>query len=112
MNSIVSSSGEMLTSSKRVSSVTPFGSTILIENLNPQEILETNLYVDETVKTGTAPQAYIVALGPKVDAGAGLKVGDRVIVQGSFVPVPNTTDNGRIRGVIEMHNIKAVLVEE
>jgi len=112
MSSIVSVSGEKLSSFRKVVDVQPFGSTILIENLNPQEMLGTELFVEENTKTGMAPQAYIVALGPKVDPNVGLKVGDRVIVQGSFVPVPNVKNDERTRGIIEIHNIKALIREE
>lgn len=111
MGSILTPSGEEASSVPPVTSVKPFGSTILIENLKPQEQLGTYLHVKEDADVGGAPQAYIVALGPKVSEDIGLKVGDRVIVQGTFIPVPNLSDNGRTRGIVEIHNIKAVLVE-
>ncbi len=112
MSSIILSPSTEAARSKKVVAVTPFGSTVLIERLNPQEVLHTNLYVSEETKTGQAPQAYVVALGPKLDESCGVKIGDRVILQGSYVPVPNPTGSQREHGVIELHNIKAVITEE
>ena len=111
MSDIVSISGEKLSSVGKVKNVKPFGSTVLIENLNPQEILGTDLYVGEETQTGSAPQAIVLALGPKLEENCGVKIGDRVIVQGSYVPVPNYKQSDRKLGIIELHNIKAILEE-
>lgn len=111
MSSIVSASGETLSSVPKVKDVHPFGSTILIENLSAKEQMGTDLLIDESANIGQTPQAYILALGPKLDPGCGLKVGDRIVVQGSFVPMPNVSGNGRVRGTIELHNVKAVIEE-
>lgn len=94
-----------------IKEVHPFGSSILIENLKADEIMGTSLYVQEDAETEGAPQAYIVELGPKVDDDCGLSVGDRVYVQGSFIPVINTSGNGRERGILEIHNIKGIIEE-
>ena len=97
----------------KVKSVHPFGSTLLIEILNPDEVLGTNLFIQKEAKIGSAPQAYIVELGPKLTEDCGLKVGDRILVQGTFTPVDNTGEHpDRMWGVLEMHNIKAILEEE
>lgn len=111
MSSIVSANGEKISSVPSISEVVPFGSSILIEHLSAQELLGTELYVSEDTKVDGAPQAYIVALGSKLNEDSGLKVGDRVIVQGTFVPMPSLAHNGRVRGVVEVHNIKAILRE-
>lgn len=112
MESLISPNGEKLSSVRKVTDVKPFGSSILIEHLSTQEVLGTGLFVGENADSGSAPQAYVVALGPKLDADSGIKVGDRIIVQGTFIPVPNLSANRRVRGIVEIHNIKAVLTED
>lgn len=94
-----------------VKTVRPYGSTVLIENLTPEEVMGTSLYVSDKTETGFAPQAYILALGPGISKDIGLKVGDRVVVQGKFIPVevPGAT---RECGILELHNIKAILEED
>lgn len=94
----------------KVKSVHPFGSTILVEMLNANEALGTKLTVKDTANVG-APQAYVLELGPKLDAEAGIKVGDRVMLQGTYVPVPKLPGDTRNRGVVELHNVKAILEE-
>ncbi len=94
-----------------IRSIHPFGSSILIENLKPDEVLGTSLYVQDDAETEGAPQAYVVELGPNLTEDCGLKVGDRVVVQGSFIPVINTESNGRERGILEIHNIKGIIEE-
>jgi len=111
MSELVTPEGNTLSSTKSVKAIHPFGSSILIENLKPEEILNTTLFVSEETETEGAPQAYVVELGPKL-VDCGISVGDRVVVQGSFIPVANTSSNGRTRGIIELHNIKAVVEEE
>ena len=95
----------------KVSGVRPFGGTVLIEILNPDEVLGTKLYINKEAKVGSAPQAYVLALGTNLNSDCGLKVGDRIMVQGSFVPVDNVSDGKRAWGIIEIHNIKAILDE-
>jgi len=112
MTEILTPDGNTLSSTKAVKAIHPFGSTILIENLKPDEVLNTKLYVSEDTETEGAPQAYIVELGPKLSEECGLNKGDRVVIQGSYIPVANTSGNGRTRGIIELHNIKAVVEEE
>lgn len=95
-----------------VKSVRPFGSSILVEMLNADEALGTKLYVKETTDVG-APQGYVLGIGPKLSADdIGVKIGDRVLLQGTYVPVPNFDGHKRARGIVEVHNIKAVLSEE
>lgn len=95
----------------KLKSVTPAGSSILVEMLNADEALGTTLYVKNDSNVG-APQGYILAFGPSVKPEElHLKVGDRVLLQGTFVPVPNFDDNKRQRGLVEVHNVKAVFEE-
>lgn len=96
----------------KLKGISPAGSTILIEMLNADEALGTRLYVKDNTDVG-APQAYILAFGPNVKQDeVHLKVGDRVLLQGTFVPAPNYNNNKRQSGLVEIHNIKAVLHEE
>jgi co-chaperonin GroES (HSP10) len=88
----------------------PVGHQILVRLLDAKEILDTKLYVQGTAKTGT-PQACIVAFGNKIAKEAeeyGLKKGDRVILVGNYVPVPETED-GSTFALTEIHTIKGIL---
>jgi hypothetical protein len=110
---IVDSAGTPASSAKQIVDVKPSGSSLLVEMLNNDELLGTNLYVGEKTDVG-CPQGYVRAFGPKLTAAdAGFEVGSRVVLQGSYVPVPNVQGgSNRKKGIVELHNIKAVLVEE
>jgi co-chaperonin GroES (HSP10) len=90
--------------------VKPCGSQILIELLTVQEIMNTNLILNNS-KQHTEYQGFVLAHGPGVDPSVyGFGVGDRVLLSGSGVPVPsvdNTSERERI--LMEPHSIKAVL---
>lgn len=95
----------------KIVGVKPTLSLILVEHLTAADVNQSQLIVSDTADYG-APQAYVLALGPTVSKEAGIKVGDRVLLQGNYVPVPNFDRNERERGLVEMHNIKAVLEEQ
>lgn len=97
----------------RIKAVHPFGSKILVEVLRPEEQLGTSLFVDDKTKVDGAPQAYIVELGPQVPPECGLKVGQRIYWEGKGVAVedPRTT-NKRVRALMEVSLIKAIIEEE
>ena len=109
--SILNIDGKKRNNVPKVKGVHPFGSSILIENLNPDEILGTDLIINDDAEIDGAPQAYVLELGPKLPENSGIKIGDRIVIQGSFIPVINTEKNNRVRGVIELHNIKAIVEE-
>lgn len=97
-----------------IKAVHPFGSKVLVECLKPSEVMNTTLSVDHANSdTGDAPQAYIIALGPKVEEDMGLKVGQRVYWEGKGMAVkdPNAR-NDRVRALLEISNIKAIIEEE
>jgi co-chaperonin GroES (HSP10) len=95
----------------KVLGVRPAFSSILVEHLSPQEVMGGVLQLSETADVGT-PQAYVLAIGPGLDqTKLGFEVGDRVIVQGNFVPMPKPEGQTRPLGVVEVHNIKAILEE-
>ena len=96
----------------KLKGIKPFGSTILVEMLTAKEALGTKFYVGKDAETAGALQAYILAFGPKLNADdAGLKVGDRVMLQGKYVPVPKYDNSHRLKGIVELHEVKAVLEE-
>jgi co-chaperonin GroES (HSP10) len=95
----------------KISGIKPTGSQILVELLTPQEVLGTGMIVGDQAEVGS-PQAYILDFGPSLKAEeAGLQIGNRVLLQGSYVPVPKFDDNARRRGLVELHGVKAVLEE-
>ena len=102
----------VITTVPKVKAIHPFGSKILAEMLKPDEMLGTSLYIDDKAKVDTAPQGYIVEIGSELK-DSGLKVGQRVCWEGRGIPVsdPRCT-NGRVRALLEIHNIKAIIEEE
>ena len=98
-----------------VVSVQPCGAQVLFEELTERELMgptKIELPIANRTSSKGAPQAYIIALGPKVDPEWGLKVGQRVVISGTYTPVPEFSGtHGRRIGVCEPHNIKAILVE-
>ena len=96
----------------------PVGTQVLVEHLNDNEMLGTTLTLPGKSKTlaGEMQQSYILAIGPMLDVEKwGFKVGDRVLVQGTYNPVPKLEgedDKTREKGIVEPHNIRGVLVEQ
>ena len=100
---------------KKVVGCKPVGSTIMVEHLTEQEMLGTTLHIAGKGKStaGDVQQSYVVAVGPGFKpADWGFDVGDRVLVVGSYNPVPYTEEGGRERGIVEPHNVRGVLLEE
>ncbi len=87
------------------------GTMILVEMLTAQEAAGTIISLGHNTKI-SSPQGYIVDIGPALKAEDwGIKVGDRVLLQGSYVPVP-WTNSKRELGIVMAHDIKCVLAEE
>lgn len=96
---------------RKVVDAKPCSSFILVELLEPQEVLNTRFTVSKDTKI-EAPQCFIVDIGPGFDSSkSGFKIGDRIILSGGFVPIPKAHENDRQRGIVELHSIKAVLIE-
>jgi hypothetical protein len=94
----------------KISGAKPTGSLVLVEILEAQEALNTRLSVGKK-SMGDCPQAFILELGPTVEKDKwGFDVGDRVLLQGNFNPLPNW-DGGRDKAIVECYAIKAVLHE-
>lgn len=103
----------MTKKSPGIKDVKILGSSVLVEMLTAKEALGTEFEVPDGSAAG-APQGYVLKVGPKLDADAGIKVGDRVLLQGTFVPLAEVAGLGashRQKGIVEPHNIKAILVE-
>lgn len=95
---------------KEVKGCVPVGSQVLLELLTAQEIMNTKLHLNNN-KPANEYQAFVKATGPNLNPDVwGFKVGDRVLLSGSGVPVPNYDDSERDRVLMEPHCIKGVLV--
>lgn len=94
---------------KKVTDVRAIGTTILLEMLSPEEAAGSYL-----ATTGKSQQGRILDIGPSIETDKwGFKIGQRVLLQGSFVPVPRF-QNGDQRElvVVDPHMIKCSFVEE
>ena len=94
-----------------IQDVKAVGQLVLVEQLTNEEAMNTRLIVGEDAKV--PPQAYILDIGPLVKASEwGFKVGDRVLLQGTYVPVPRfERANQRKLGMVQPQDIKAVIIE-
>jgi len=99
---------------KKIKDVKPFGSGILVQRLNPDEVLGTSLYIGEDAKQNmNQGQVRVVAIGSSLKADElGIKVGDRLLATGTSTLVPSLDGGKHEYNVLEIHNIKAILVEE
>lgn len=111
--SIISSNGTPISSKvPKIKAVHPTGSKILVECLEKAEMLETNLIIAESTEYEGAPQAYIVELGPNVQPHSGLEVGQRIYWTGNGTPVEDPRSEKRIRALMEIHNVIAIIEEK
>lgn len=87
------------------------GSKILLEMLSPEEAAGSAL-----VTVGKSTQGRILDVGPGLKAEIekyGFNTGSRVLLQGTFVPVPKFPDgDNRELVIVDPHMIQCVLVEE
>ena len=99
-----------------VKEVKPCGNLVLLEILTAQEVLGTQLSVGGNSETlGGAPQAYVIAVGPRLESenNFGFGVGDRVILStGAAVPVPRPSDSHRDRVLVDPAAVRGVVVED
>lgn len=93
-----------------VTACRPCGSQVLLELLTVQEMMGTELFLKNT-KTHNEYQAIVLSLGPNLDPSVyGFKVGDRVLLSGTGVPVPNYDNSDREKVLMEPYCVKGVLV--
>jgi hypothetical protein len=111
MSNLTDAEGNVLSNVPSIKNIVPTGRGVLVEMLTAQEALGTSLVVQDDVQFG-APQAYILQMGPHVEGkDFGMKVGDRVLLQGTFVPLPEYDDSHRPKGIVQPENIKAIIEE-
>jgi hypothetical protein len=95
---------------RKVNGIKAVGTTILIEMLSIQEDAGSML-----AQVGKPKQGRIVDIGPAMVEGNkyGFAKGDRVLLQGTFTPVPRFPGGDtRDLVVVDPHMIKCVFTEE
>ena len=97
---------------KKIIDCSPGATLVLVGMLDAKEILGTVLEVPGESPDVGSPQGHILKVGSMVDPDFGLEPGQRVLLQGTFVPVPQYGDEDRIKGLVNPHDIKAILEEE
>ncbi len=97
---------------KKITGCNPCGNQILIELLTEQEMANTNLIIGNSRKVSAEYQAIVLGIGPQVKNDAyGFKIGDRVVISGMAVPVPEYGPaSEREKKLVDPTAIKAVLV--
>lgn len=97
---------------KKLAGAKATGTFIVVEKLTEEECMDTTLIVPNGKSSANSNQAFVVDIGPALERDKwGINVGDRVLLQGSFVPVPVSSENGRELAIVSPHDVKAVLVE-
>lgn len=92
-----------------VKSVRPIGTQVLIELLTPQEMLGTKVIVNDMVQHKEF-HGIVNSVGNLIDLSKqGFKIGDRVLLSGSGIPVPNYDNSHREKILMEPFAIKAIL---
>lgn len=92
-----------------VTSCRPCGSQVLLELLTVQEMMGTELIMTNKKPVGEY-QALVLAVGPSVKQDDwGFKVGDRVLLSGNGVPVPDYNGNGKDKVLMDPFSIRGVL---
>lgn len=95
---------------KEIKGCRPVGSQVLVELLTAQEMMNTNLILKDNRQKAEF-QGFVLACGPTLTPESwGFNVGDRVLVSGGGVPVPNYDNSERERVLMEPHSVKGVLV--
>lgn len=92
---------------KPIVDIKPAGNMILIKAIREAELETSPIFVQGQEKMSR--QAHVKALGPQVNPDNGIKVGDRVLIAGTFVPGPEHFDE--MYRLILPDMIKAILVE-
>jgi co-chaperonin GroES (HSP10) len=107
---LILANGETVT--KRILSVNPCGSQVLVELLtyneqNPSTVLTSGKFNKDEARHG-----WVRKLGPSVKtADWNFKAGDRVLINGTGTPVPKFGDSDREWVLLEPYTLKAVLEE-
>jgi hypothetical protein len=92
-----------------VKSCKPCGSQVLLELLTVQEMMGTELIMTNKKPVGEY-QAIVLDVGPAVVLDNwGFKVGDRVLLSGSGVPVPDFNNTQKDKVLMDPFSIRGVL---
>jgi hypothetical protein len=92
-----------------VRSVTPLGTQVLIELLTAQEMLGTKVIINDMVQHKEF-HGIILSIGSLVDLKQyGFNIGDRVLLSGAGIPVPNFNNSNRDKILMEPFAVKAIL---
>jgi len=94
---------------KNIKKIHAANSFILVELLTAQETMNTCLKLSDKTKP-EAPQAYVLSIGSGLK-DSNIKVGDRVLFSGGFVPTPSY-DSERQQGIIDIYSIRAIIEED
>lgn len=106
---VVNASGEKLVPVlPQIKDIRPTGNMVLIKAIRDAELESSPIFVQGQEKMSR--QAYVLALGPQVNPDNGIKVGDRVLIQGSYVPGPEHFDE--MYRLVLPDMIKAVLIDK
>ena len=93
----------------RITCCAPCGSQVLLELLTVQEMMGTGLILTNKKPSGEY-QAIVLAIGPSLkENNWGFNLGDRVLLSGTGVPVPDFNSSGKDKVLMEPHSIKGVL---
>lgn len=120
-NEVLIGAKEIVRKQPAIKAVRPLGAQVLVEVFLEEEVApESSIILPDVAKNkgdrgvGGAPQGRVLDIGPGLSESFGIKIGDRVLLQGSFVPLPKLSDErhgARERALVEPHTIKAVLEE-
>jgi co-chaperonin GroES (HSP10) len=92
-----------------VTACKPCGSQVLVELLTVQEMMGTELIMTNKKPVGEY-QALVLAIGPAVKKDDwGFSVGDRVLLSGNGVPVPDFNNSGKDKVLMDPFSIRGVL---
>jgi co-chaperonin GroES (HSP10) len=94
---------------RKIKKIVPVGNQVLVERLKVSELSPSSILSVNSEEYSN--QAIVLAIGPMAPKDYGVKVGDRVVLQGSFVPFLLDGDD-RQKNLIFPDMIKAVLIEE
>ena len=98
---------------RMIAAVVPANNQVLIERIKEVALSPTSVLLTDEANKKDSQQAYVLDIGPSVAPNLGFKVGDRVMVAGSYFPVDGIlSKNGRSLNMILPDMIKCVLVEE
>lgn len=110
-NKIVDATGgDFVKAAKKIKKILPAGNQVLVQRITEDELIGSSFVI--STQKQSSNQGYIVAIGPTVSKDCGLNVGDRVLLQGSFVPVPQYDgDNDHEQNLVFPDMIKGIILE-